>query len=290
MNQTQMLYRLLNAVKALSVEVETLRYTLHSMWVDASAPFVEAFKNTQILDVTTNGLTYNGALYSGIRNIEISQLTFALGQKLTNPVEDILALAYTNGVAETGIELTDDLASKLRDDLSSTRLASQVIGYAAAYFERFIDPLIMQTFASIDTGKATRLSVAARRESIINTIESDSYWRILSSIFASRAYNFAIIDTGYYAGYKLYTIVNPGGGESGSVCDGLIGRTFPIDRGLALAYVLETAAPGGDKLIYPQLDQDVASVKNLTDQQLIDLGYIMPPFHPHCRSQVELLS
>ncbi len=288
-----MLYKLADAVKGMSPEVETLSFTLHSTWMAASESFLEAFDKFKLfeVDLLEGKVTYNAALYSSIRNIEVSKLTYELGTQLTTPVEDILGLAYASGVAETGIAMTAGLVDKLRDDLSANRLALQVVGYATAYFERFVDPLIYKAFGMIDAGEVSPTTFKNIYAGIIHKIKSDNYWKILGSVFASRAFNFAILDVGYYSGYKQYEIVNPREGFTGSVCDWIIGRTFPIDKAIAIAYSLETSAPGGDKLIYPwPAGKDIIEAEKLTDEQFIDLGLIIPPFHPHCKSQIALLA
>jgi hypothetical protein len=225
-----------------------------------------------------------------LRSIEIAQLTHKLSENLTGPVTDILGLTYTVGVGESKVEITEEVAAELRDDLSSSRLSNQVLGYASAYFERWVDPLIQKAFELISNNSLTMAKAQQLKQGIEHKLASESYWQTIGSVFAARAFNFAILDVGYYTGYRQYTISSPRNGKTGSVCDGLIGRTFPVDKGLSVAYMLETAAPGGDKLIYAwPTDRPAEEIEKLSDHELIDMGIIVPPFHPHCQSQVELI-
>lgn len=117
--------------------------------------------------------------------------------------------------------------------------------------------------------------------------EGRSYFNMASSLHTSRLSAFGYTAEAKALGITHYTINEQLDGRVCAVCAFMHGKTFAVEdaRGL-LDITIRTQDPQELKYLQPWPSQSSAGLKflqGLNEEQLVQQGWHVPPFHPRCR-------
>lgn len=183
-----------------------------------------------------------------------------------------------------GVFRVDDV---LRDMVVSTKY------FTNKYFNEIVAPelqdIVKRIFdnpgisgADIDTAayKAVREAMEARLKSV-------PYWRIVANAAASRGFHYGAIKAGIIKGAQGYKLVAVLDEKTSEICRFMNGKEFWV-ADAEIQVNKAAAADGNDiKIAAPWLSY--RTVKDMTNDELRDHGFIVPPFHGHCRTTIQFI-
>lgn len=84
---------------------------------------------------------------------------------------------------------------------------------------------------------------------------------------------------------KTFSITGPDDNKTCSFCKEMLNRTFSLHTELNTLDTMISAGPEALASLKPFLKGglDLADLKNMDDNTVQDLGFALPPYHPHCR-------
>jgi hypothetical protein len=121
-------------------------------------------------------------------------------------------------------------------------------------------------------------------EYIGRRLKSVPYWRVVANAAASRAYHYGAMKAGEMLGVRAYQIQAVLDERTSAICQYMNGKEFWLSDAVRL---LETAAMGSFedvKTVTPWLKLN--DIVGADAGELSDLGFMVPPFHPNCRSTI----
>jgi hypothetical protein len=132
-----------------------------------------------------------------------------------------------------------------------------------------------------------KLDTGADRNQIKINVAGKQYFALAASVQVSRLSAFGFLLEGAESGVQNYRIDAVLDARTCEVCKHLDGWVFPLDSGLRQAQlIMDTDDPDALKQIAPFYAQTKASLLELATygtDDLIDMGMLLPPFHPLCR-------
>jgi hypothetical protein len=160
--------------------------------------------------------------------------------------------------------------------------------YTNRYFNEVVVPGIQQQIANfIHNGETPDMT--AIREALDRRLKSVPYWRVVANAAASRGYHYGYAKAGQMVGARSYRLVAVVDDRTSQICLSLDGRTFHIADAVNL---MERAAqadnPAAVKSIMPW-PKSSDKLDSMTNDELRDKGYLVPPFHGNCRTGIELI-
>lgn len=116
----------------------------------------------------------------------------------------------------------------------------------------------------------------------------ETYTKTASNLYTSRVANLAFLSETYAFGYKTFQIETALDERVCRFCHGMHGRIFKVVRAFdrMQQWLGYSDVPDAAALVTPwppQTKADIAYYASLTNDQLQDLGYEVPPSHPDCR-------
>jgi hypothetical protein len=128
---------------------------------------------------------------------------------------------------------------------------------------------------------------------------TELYFRQLASVASQRARVWSKVEAYSGAGVISYRLTNPNDHRTGQICQQMSGQVFNVST--AVEHIDRTMAaetPDEVKAIQPWVQGDkiaealggAAKGSNDATQALQELGAILPPFHPLCRTEPVILS
>lgn len=162
---------------------------------------------------------------------------------------------------------------------TNTHFSRIIIPEIMARVQRILDgenPLDVPGFNDINGYLSKRLSAVP-------------YWRIVANGAASRAYHYGMMKAGSLRQFRGYTIVAVIDDRTSDICLDMDGRSFLLSPTLDL---LEKAAGSDDpdslKDLLPWVP-GLDAIEGKSTDELRDLGWVIPPFHPNCRSTIRFI-
>jgi hypothetical protein len=87
---------------------------------------------------------------------------------------------------------------------------------------------------------------------------------------------------------KTFQVTGPDDNKTCSYCKSMLDRSFTLSTELTYFDRMLSAGPDALPNVKPFLkgSLDIKDVEGMDDGQLQDLGFALPPFHPHCRHNI----
>jgi hypothetical protein len=119
---------------------------------------------------------------------------------------------------------------------------------------------------------------------------SEKKLQMVTSLHTSRLASWGFFGEAEMLGLVTYRLSAVLDGRTSDWCRMIDGYEFQVDRGYDhIERALSVEDPEQLKTVHPWPKQDAQSMAmwgELTTDELADLGYDVPPFHPHCRTMV----
>lgn len=128
----------------------------------------------------------------------------------------------------------------------------------------------------------------AIREAMSQRLKSVPYWRLVANAAASRGFHYGAIKAGLTQGYRAYKIVAVLDDRTSEICKHMNNKEFWVAD--AELQVVRSALAQGDEIKYvaPWLKENQIIGKSA--DELREMGFIVPPFHGHCRSTIRFIA
>lgn len=181
-------------------------------------------------------------------------------------------------------------------DVPTVRKVHEGIVHAARYytnqhFNRIILPEIQNRVNAILGGAdpATVPGFGDINRYLSRRLQNVPYWRIVANGAASRAYHYGVMKAGtlrQLRGYEIVAIIDD---RTSDICRYLDGKQYLLSETVDL---MEKAIDALDAERFTKLLPWVPSVDAIAGKstaELVDLGYVTPPFHPNCRSTIRFI-
>lgn len=127
----------------------------------------------------------------------------------------------------------------------------------------------------------------AIREAMSNRLKSVPYWRLVANAAASRGFHYGAIKAGMTQGHRAYRIVAVLDNRTSEICKHMNGKEFWVAD--AELQVVRAALAQGDEIKYVAPWLREAEIVGKNADELRELGFIVPPFHGHCRSTIRFV-
>jgi hypothetical protein len=133
---------------------------------------------------------------------------------------------------------------------------------------------------------------AQKFERILDPFESfadagDQMMQLVSQLHTSRLSAYGFTAEAEVTGVAKYEITEQLDNRICPVCEAMHGRSFEVqDARDSLDQILHVDDPNALKSLQPWPDQDedsVAAIKEMSDDELVDNNWHIPPYHPFCR-------
>jgi hypothetical protein len=168
-------------------------------------------------------------------------------------------------------------------------LGGVVTFYANRYFDEFVEPEIVASLATLveETPVDEPFNEEAARGIFAGALSAKSYWVVLGSVVASRAWHYGYLKAAQLGGMRGYQWDSVVDAKTSVICEVMHGRKFWIADAVNL---LEGTALSGDPeaarkhMAWRKADE----VKDKTADALREMGFLVPPAHPHCRSKIRV--
>jgi hypothetical protein len=115
-------------------------------------------------------------------------------------------------------------------------------------------------------------------------LQSVPYWRVVANAAASRGYHYGAMKAGELLGVTSYRIQAVLDERTSAICQYMDGKEFDLSDAVDLLEEAAFGSPDDVKNITPWLK--LSQVVGQDADQLRDLGFMVPPFHPNCRSTI----
>jgi hypothetical protein len=222
-----------------------------------------------------------------------------LGEQTVERLGRYLASAYRLGATEISKPLGWSVAFTLADrDALAGLQKSGLYWIGEHYGEAFSEDQLLKTVREVMLEKGLGRAAAGRQlaATLGKSIKrSDSYWRGLAAVVATRSRSFGAIESLARTGAIRYEFLNPDDEKTSPVCDRLNGTVFYVKGAIALRdQLLNAKTPGDWKTISPWPKVTELTVDGTADgklrkpTELQQAGIAWPPLHMHCRSSIQV--
>lgn len=162
--------------------------------------------------------------------------------------------------------------------------------YTNNYFNRIVVPDIQKAISDIlDNPDAVTqdsfLGIKAKVDSHFKTVP---YWRVVANSALSRSYHYGMMKAAQTANKTGYRLVVVDDSRTSKICRALRNKEFWLaDATNIMEQIALADSPEDVKTIapWPKLDQ----VQGKTSTELADSGIMIPPFHGHCRTTLQII-
>lgn len=122
----------------------------------------------------------------------------------------------------------------------------------------------------------------------LNVIQSGGRWSsdLTANLTASRMINYGSLSSMQRAGVRLYRIKATLDGRTSPICTAMHGKTFHVVDGFdILGRAMRTRDGNALRVAHPWIPWRAApSLRGMSETQLRERRWVVPPFHPRCRS------
>lgn len=123
-----------------------------------------------------------------------------------------------------------------------------------------------------------------------NVIMSGGRWSsdLTANLVTSRLVNYGSLDAMVAEGTRVYKLQATLDARTSHICRTLNGRTFTVREGFRrVEAALRTEDPSTLRVVHPWIPNNMAaSLPELSRREMTEQGWLVPPFHPRCRTIV----
>lgn len=226
-------------------------------------------------------------------NLDVSAIDVLTIGKTINPRESIDRLL--NRVIDKGADVTNAIeqvrGAVYRDNLVA-RMKESIDTFTNSYYEKYLQDDIVNSFQrALSNRSATELDLLDDFTTVKETVEkrfsNNPYWRTVSNAHVSRSYHYGVLKGGSQNGFSAYRYNAILDEKTSDICLELHNRVFQIRDGLD--FVEKAMRAVGDEIKSVAPYGSVEEVLSLSEAELRDKGYIVPPQHFNCRSSITLI-
>lgn len=211
-------------------------------------------------------------------------LSKALGHNFGNSkgtkklIHDYLKSAYVKAKKDFSVNSSFNLIDKRAVNV----LAKHNCFWVGEHYGKHIGPKISAiTQKAIDEGLGRKELAEELRYALGGEVGDYKYWDVVSSAALVRARSFGSIAGMEEAGITEYEILAMGDERMCEICEEMNGKTFSVEETRkVINKVIDIEDPEKFKEAMPW--QTVSS-KGKSNQELLDAGMSIPPFHGRCR-------
>jgi len=184
------------------------------------------------------------------------------------------------------------LANGLRETVSRNTVIEGLLDSAKFYTNQHISnnvmPRIYQAVEDFGTlGLSNKEFLTEIRDSIkVNLSNEGSKVRLTANGASSRAYHYGVVKAGFEVGHRTYVYDAILDDVTTAVCESLNGREFNVADAVSVAETRAAAAPEDIRTAAPWFTTE--QIRDQNNQDLVQLGAILPPLHANCRSSIRL--
>lgn len=161
--------------------------------------------------------------------------------------------------------------------------------YSNRYFDEMVEPDLRGKLAALVEETPVDAPYPSENAQALFAagLSSKSYWVVLGSVVASRGWHYGYLKSAHLAGRRGYEWDSVVDGRTSVICEAMDGRKFWIADAVNL---LEGTAYSDDPeaarkyMAWRKADE----VRDLTADALREMGFLVPPAHPHCRSKIRV--
>lgn len=162
--------------------------------------------------------------------------------------------------------------------------------YTNNHFNTQVVPAIQRDIARMLADSLHTPDLTPIREALDARLASVPYWRLVANAAASRGFHYGMMKAGQLTQVSAYRWDSIIDNRTSSICRALDGRVFNIADAVNLMERASAAGPQGAKSIMPwPTSAQAKQIPTMSNDQLRDMGFIVPPAHGNCRSSIELL-
>jgi hypothetical protein len=255
---------------------------------------------------TYDATKVNTAL-SNAANVMAKVVTGNDGQKIRTAVDTVItngAKATRGGGSATGAGIVQHVGPAtvakgtiIEDSPSAKAVLDGIVDatgyYTNTYFNTQVVPAIQRDIQALldDHTGLHKPDLTPIRDALNKRLVSVPYWRLVANVAASRGFHYGLLKAGSMTGQTGYTWVAIIDEKTSQICISLNGRNFLVGDAVALLERAANAQPGDVKKILPWPTRaQTKAIPNMTNAQLRDAGFMVPPAHGHCRSTIRLYS
>lgn len=161
--------------------------------------------------------------------------------------------------------------------------------YTDSYFDKFVVPKLHKAVTEkFIQGNPDADSLHFIQKMLSEKLEGNHYWHVVGNASASRSYHYGVLKSGVMTrqlGYQVYAIIDD---RTSSICKEMDGKEFWVADAV---HVIERSAKAESaeevKELQPWLKY--SEIRELSTDELVSKGVMVPPFHGLCRSTIELV-
>ncbi len=200
---------------------------------------------------------------------------------------------------KSAMEVGADMAGSralLKDVFRAEQVLKEMVDatkyFTNTHFNKHVVPSLQKIVKDIlDTGhlgaQVDTKAYNAVREAMELRLKSTPYWRIVANAAASRGFHYGAIKAGIIVGHRGYKIVTIKDKRRSKICKHMDGKKFWLADAEVQANKCAAATNEEIKDVAPWLEYSV--IEKMTKDELKAAGFIIPPFHGHCRSSIEFI-
>lgn len=220
----------------------------------------------------------------------LSGLATILSEAWTPEAERSIA-EYVARIVDLGVEragLFDKLELVPSRPTIEQGIVTSAKYYTNSYFNRIVLPAILGNVADkLDGGELNDSFLRELRTMLDRRLRAVPYWRLVAQQAASRSYHYGLARAGLSRGKTAYRLNATLDERTSSVCRNLHGRTFWLADAVAHLEHVATTPPEYIAEEAPWIEYHV--VAGATDEELARARIMVPPFHPFCRTTIDLI-
>lgn len=162
--------------------------------------------------------------------------------------------------------------------------------YSNNFFSTQVMPSLYNAVDRVVYGDEAGAKASFRivQQTLDSRLKSVPYWNVVANAAASRAYHYGLLRSGQFAGRTTFRFDAVMDKRTSAICRSMNGRQWTISRGLDLMVrVAEAEHPEDVKTISPWVK--ASDIDGYSDEELANMGVMVPPLHGRCRSTLVLL-
>jgi hypothetical protein len=161
--------------------------------------------------------------------------------------------------------------------------------YTNNHFNTQIVPAIQSDIAKLIADSTHTPDLTPIREALDKRLASVPYWKLVANAAASRGFHYGMMKAGQLTQASSYTWVAVMDDKTSQICRDLNGREFRIADAVSLVERASAATPEEARKMMPwPTSAQRKAIPTMTNDQLRDMGFLVPPAHGNCRSTIRL--
>ncbi len=235
-----------------------------------------------------------GVLTQDDLRVMLAVLGDEAGPKMAEPIREglqkLFNRSYLNGKAMTAAEELARISFTLTDETTIGWLTRHHVYWIGNYYDRNISGAIAETVAGgleqgLGRDEVGKLLKGFFKEYPGVKVKPDNYWSGLAGTAMNRSRTFGEVRGYREVGIDRYEILTANDERVCPICSEMDRRVFEVKRADSLiTQITQTDNPEDVKAILPWLP--AGEITGLSNDQLMNRGFMMPSFHFACRCTV----